>query len=109
MATTYKVLAQAAPDATTETAVYTVPAATSAIISTMIITNQSISSGAFRISVRLNGEALSQKNYIAYDTPISANDSINLTLGITLSAGDIITTYCSSANMSVSIFGSEIA
>jgi hypothetical protein len=40
MATTYKVLAQSAPAATTDTDVYTVPSATSSVISTIVIANR---------------------------------------------------------------------
>ena len=43
MATTYKVLGQSNPAATTATTLYTVPAATSAIASTITICNQSTS------------------------------------------------------------------
>lgn len=108
MATSYKVLGQSAPAATTATNVYTVPSATEAIISTIMIANRANSSGTFRLSVRPNGAEQANQHYIAYDVPISANESIALTLGITVDSSDIITAYASSADMSFSIFGSEI-
>jgi hypothetical protein len=52
---------------------------------------------------------LAGQHYIAYDTPIAANDTIALTLGITLATTDVITVYASSASMSFSAFGSEIS
>jgi len=59
MATTYKVLAQSAPSATTETTLYTVPSSTSAVVSTIAITNQAGTSGTYRIAVR-PGQMLKQ-------------------------------------------------
>jgi hypothetical protein len=108
MANAYKVLGQAAPSATTDTNVYTVPASTEAVISTIIIANRAATAGSYRIAVRPDGASVSNLHYIAYGVPISANDSVTLTLGITLNAADVITVYCSSADMSVSIFGTEI-
>ena len=108
MANVYKVLGQSAPAATTDTNVYTVPAATEAVVSTIIIANRAATAGSFRLAVRPNGAAISNLHYIAYGVPIAANDSTTLTLGITLDATDVITAYCSSADMSVNIFGTEI-
>tara|TARA_R110000868_G_scaffold42149_3_gene142980 strand:+ start:238 stop:570 length:333 start_codon:yes stop_codon:yes gene_type:complete len=108
MANAYKVLAQSAPAITTATDVYTVPAATEAVISTLIIANRAAAPGTYRISVRPNGAAQSDLHYIAYDIVIAANDSTTLTLGMTLDAADVVTVYCSSADMSVNIFGTEI-
>ena len=45
MATTYRVLGQSNPAATTATTLYTVPAATSAVISTINICNQASITG----------------------------------------------------------------
>lgn len=108
MANAYKVLAQSAPAITTATDVYTVPAATEAVISTLIIANRAAAPGTYRISVRPDGAAQSNLHYIAYDIVIAANDSTTLTLGMTLNAADVVTVYCSSADMSVNIFGTEI-
>ena len=105
----YKVLAQSAPSATTATDVYTVPAATETVISTIIIANRAATAGTFRLSVRPNGGTQTNAMYCAYDVPVAANDSTTLTLGITLDAADVITVYCSSADMSINIFGTEIS
>lgn len=107
--TTYKVLAQSAPSATTNTDVYTVPASTSAVVSTISIANRAATATTFRIAVRPGGAAISNQHYIAYDVALAANDSVNLTLGITLATTDVITVYAGSANTSVSVFGSQIA
>ena len=105
----YKVLGQSAPAATTATNVYTVPLLTETVISTIIIANRAATAGTFRLSVRPDGAAQTDAMYCAYDVPIAANDSTMLTLGITLDAGDIVTVYCSSADMSVNVFGTEIS
>ena len=105
----YKVLGQSAPAATTATNIYTVPASTETVISTIIIANRAASAGTFRLSVRPDGATQTDAMYCAYDVPIAANDSTTLTLGITLDAADVITLYCSSADMSVNVFGTEIS
>lgn len=89
---------------------YTVPSATETIISTVAICNRKSSSNTFRIAVRPNGAAISEEYYIAYDAVIPANDSTNLTIGITLDAGDVVSVYGGVASgLSVSVFGSEIS
>ena len=108
MAATYKVLGQSAPSATTNTNLYTVPAATSAVVSTIVVANRSQSSEGYRIAVRPAGETIANQHYIAYDVAVGASDSTTLTLGITLAATDVITVYASSASLSFSVFGSEI-
>jgi hypothetical protein len=105
----YKVLGQAAPAATTPNNTYTVPAATEAVISTVVIANRDSSAGSFRLSVRPNGATQADQHYLAYDVPIAANDSTTLTLGITMDAADVLTFYASSADMSINVFGTEIS
>jgi glucose-6-phosphate dehydrogenase assembly protein OpcA len=109
MPTTYKVLGQSNPSATTATTLYTVPSATQAIVSTIVIANRTTSSATFRIAIRVNGAALANSQYIAYDVTVGASDSTALTLGITLGAADVITVYASTANLTFTAFGSEIS
>lgn len=109
MATSYKVLGQSNPSATTATTLYTVPASTSTVVSTIVVSNQAASSATYRISVRPAGAAQTNAMYLAYDVTVGANDSTALTLGITLATTDVITVYASSATLSFNAFGSEIA
>jgi hypothetical protein len=109
MATTYKVLGQVAPSATTATTAYTVPSSTQTVVSTVIVANRSASAITYRIAVRPDAETLANKHYIAYDVPLAANDSVALTLGLTLGDTDVVTVYASSADTSFSLYGSEIA
>lgn len=109
MPTAYKVLGQSAPSATTATTLYTVPAATSAVVSSIVIANRDASSATFRISIRPAGAAQANQHYIAYDVTVGASDSTVLTLGLTLATTDVITVYASTANLSFSAYGSEIS
>jgi hypothetical protein len=109
MATTYKVLGQSVPSATTDTDLYTCPSATETVVSTITICNRSTESSTFRISVRPDNAALANQHYVAYDVAIDGNSVIALTLGITLDASDVITVRSSSADLSFSAFGSEIS
>jgi hypothetical protein len=109
MPTTYKVLGQVNPSATTPTTVYTVPSATATVVSSIVIGNLGGASATFRISVRPTGESQANKHYIAYDATVAANDSLTLTLGLTLATTDVVTVYASTATMSFNLFGSEIA
>ena len=109
MATVYKVLGQSSPAATTPTALYTVPAATSAVASSVIICNRSTVLSTFRISIAIGGAATSNKDYIYYDLPIGANDTFIATIGITLATTDVVRVYASNTNLSFSLYGSEIS
>ena len=109
MATAYKVLGQSAPSATTATTLYTVPSATETVISTLAVTNRGTSSATFRVAIRPDGATLANEHYIAYDAPISANDTLYITIGATINAADVVTVYASTANFSFSAFGSEIS
>lgn len=110
MATTYKVLGQSNPSATTETDLYTVGSGKSAIVSTITVCNQAASAATYRVVIRPSADAsTTAKHYIAYDVSIAANNTTALTLGVTLAASDKIRVYASTANLSFSAFGSEIA
>jgi hypothetical protein len=109
MAYAYKVLAQSAPSATTNTDIYTVGSGKQAIISTITVANRSASARSYRIAVRPAGATLANQHYIAYDVALAANDTTALTLGITLTATDVVTVYASTTDLSFGIFGSEIS
>jgi len=108
MADTLKVLAQVKPSAAVLTDAYTVPGATSATISSIVVTNQSATPTAFRISVAVAALADTAKQYIAYDVPIGANVTITFTIGITLAATDVVRVYNTLATLSFNIFGVEV-
>lgn len=109
MATTYKVLGQSNPSATTLTTLYTVPSATQTVVSSIVIANLAASAATFRIAVRPAGATIANAQYIAYDITLAASDSTVLTLGLTLAATDVVSVYASTANVAFSAYGSEIA
>lgn len=108
MPQTHKVLGQNNPAATGLTTLYTVPSSTQAIVSTLNICNISTTGTTYRIAVRPTGEAIANKHYLVYDSSIPANDSIALTLGLSLGASDIVSVYAGTANLSFSLYGVEI-
>ena len=108
MATTYKVLGQINPAATTETTLYT--AANPAVISSLVICNQTATAATYRIAVRPSADtATAAKHWIVYGATVAASDSSILTVGLTLAASDKVQVYASSANLSFSAYGSEIS
>jgi hypothetical protein len=109
MATSYKVLGQSAPAATTDTNIYTVPSATEAVISTIFVCNRGNDSATFRIAVRPDGATIANEHYIAYDVLILAKTSTAITVGVTMDAADVLTVRASSADLSFNVFGSEVA
>jgi len=109
MPTIYKTLGQAAPAATTSADLYTVPASTSTIVSTIVISNRAATPATFRLSQSLTGAALANKDYLAYDTPIPGNGFVTLTLGITMATTDKLRVYASTADLSFNAFGTELS
>ena len=101
--------AQQLSAASTNYNLYTVPAATQAVVSTITICNQASTAATFNIAVRPAGATLDTRHYIAYGTPIAGNDTIALTLGITLATTDIITINASATTLTFAAFGSQLA
>jgi len=109
MATTYKVLAQSNPAATTDTNIYTVPASTSAVVSTIVVANLAAADATFNIAIRPNGATLANQHYIAKSVTVGASDSTTITIGATLQAAVVVTVQASTATLAFNLFGSEIA
>lgn len=108
MPAVYKVLGQLNPTANTNTTLYTVPSGNSVVVSTIAICNQIGTVANFRVAIRPAGETLSSKHYLNYDTQVPGFDQISLTMGITLASTDVVTVYANTANVSFSIFGTEM-
>jgi hypothetical protein len=108
MAQTHKVLGQSNPAATTLTTLYTVPASTQTIGSTLSICNLGTAGATYRVAVRPAGAAIANQHYITYDAVVSAYDTVFLTLGISLATTDVVSVYASSATVAFSLFGVEI-
>jgi hypothetical protein len=110
MATTYKILAQNAPTATTATLLYgPVGTGISTVVSTIAVCNRGSAALTYRISLRQGGDADNAKQYLVYDATLPGNSTATYTLGVTLAAADAIYVYTSAANATFQAFGSEIS
>jgi len=108
MANVYKILGQVADASANDVELYLVPASTEAIVSTIIVTNRATAAKTFRIATKTDNSAVADTDYVAYDTSIAANDTITLTLGITLESGAEISVGASDANVTFQAYGTEI-
>ena len=108
MAQVHKNLGQSKPAATTLTDLYTVPASTSSIVSTITVCNQSAVATAFRISIAPAGAADATSQYIAYDVPIAGNEVMTFTLGLSMATTDKIRVYNTLATLSFGAYGVEL-
>jgi hypothetical protein len=109
MASTYKVLGQSAdPLVASPVDLYTVGAGIQAVLSTLTVCNRTAAAITYRIAVRPSGATLANTHYIVFDASIAAKDTVTLTLGISLSATDVLTVGGSVVGLSISAFGVEI-
>jgi IMP cyclohydrolase len=113
MPTIYKVLAQSAPSTTSIANVYTVPAATNTVISTLMICNRATVNASYNIAVVPSAAAaIANQHYIAFNTIVPANDSIALTVGMSLAATDNVAIQANTTgvnNLGFTLFGTEIS
>lgn len=110
MAETYAVLGQAAPSATTETVLLTVPAATQVVTSTLAITNLTGTAAHADLNVRPGGAAVTNAHANLRNATVDAYSTVWLTVGITLAAGDVISVRSDTADaLAFSLYGTSIA
>lgn len=98
MSDTPKILGQAQPSANSTTDLYTVPAVTNTVVSSVIITNTTATSQLFRLSIAQGGAADVTSQYLYYDVNLPGNDTFVASLGITLAASDKIRCRTNAAN-----------
>lgn len=111
MATTYKRLGAIASTGTIGTAdtLYTASATagTSTVISTIAICNTAATSATYRVCINTSA-AFATAGYIVYGGTVPANDTIFLTIGVTLDPTNRYLMCSASANtVSFSAFGAE--
>lgn len=109
MAEVLKVLGQANPSATTLTTLYTVSGSTSVTASTLVVCNRTAATRTIRVSVAIAGAADSLEQYILYDFKVLKNDSVFLTIGLTLAATDVVRVYTDDVGVSFGLFGVEVS
>ncbi len=105
MAIVRGLLGQSAPAATTDTLLYTVPSSKE-VVAKVIVANRS-SAAVFRVWLRENGAATSNEQYIAYDVPLAANDSVS-TVTFMLGDNDEVYVRADTANVSFNCVGIEL-
>ena len=107
MSINYKVLGQANPPANTTATLYTNTTTFGAVVSTLHKCNLGNTATSFTAALRIGGASTSTQQYIAYNTPLVANDAVSMTIGITMANGDVLSVSSTSSNVAFSAFGSE--
>lgn len=97
--TTPKIFGQAKPAAATPTTLFTVPGASTAQVN-IYVANQSSAIDRFNIELIPSGQSPDDKQYIAYDTPLTGNGVFSVA-GIALSGGDMVMVSTTSGNCSI--------
>jgi hypothetical protein len=108
MPTTYKVLGQLAP-ASTSGDLYTVPAVTEAVVSTINVVNTGTADSTISIAIRKDGATLATNQYIVNGLILNPKVTFTYTSGLTIDAADVITVSSTNNDCAFSAFGSEIA
>ena len=110
MASTYKILGQTTPADTNVATLYTVPASTQTVISTLTVSNLTAIETDIDIYVVPSGGSATTGNALVYQAPLSANTTQGFTFGITLGAADSIRVKTEVANRATfQAFGQEIS
>lgn len=109
MASSYKRLGATTVTADTNTSLYTVPASTEAVVSSILVCNRGTSSATFRVA-HVDGAigVVANEDYIFYDVSIPANDTFAATIGSTMTAADTLLVRSDSADVNFIAWGSEI-
>jgi hypothetical protein len=110
MATAYK-YSQVQGTASTGTyaTLYTTPASTEAVISSLVITNQASSDVTVRIGLDTTAGTPGASEWLVYDAVVAGNDTVALTLGVTMDAGKFIRVSSSADTCNFTAFLSEIS
>lgn len=108
MANVYKILGQVADASANDVELYR-QTGVETIVSSIVVCNRENAANTFRIAAKTDNSAVANTDYLAYDTTIAANDTITLTLGITLEGGAEISVGASDANVTFNAFGTQIS
>tara|TARA_R100000458_G_scaffold11025_1_gene8771 strand:- start:2412 stop:2741 length:330 start_codon:yes stop_codon:yes gene_type:complete len=108
MANAYKILGQVDDASSNDVELYLVGSGKEAVVSTIIVCNRENAANTFRIATKSDNSSVANTDYVAYDSTINANDTITLTLGITLQTGAEISVGASDNNVTFQAYGTEI-
>lgn len=95
------------PSAATSTLLYTVPAATSTVVSKLVISNTSATPTTVFVSTVLSGGTCAAKNGIVTGLTIAGNDFVEVAQGVTLAAGDFMCVQNVLATVNFNLYGQE--
>ena len=109
----YKILGQIQTTANVLTTIYTVPAATNTMISTITICNQSSNTVSVNVAANVSGSAVTTKNFIVSGYALDAAETLVLEPRVSLNVGSILSANitggnASVSNVSINAFGVEI-
>jgi hypothetical protein len=88
---------------------YNTPALTEAVISSLVITNQSSSAVTVRVGMDTTAGTPGATEFLVYDAAVAGNDTVALTLGITMPASNFIRVASSASTCNFTAFLSEIS
>lgn len=109
MPTTYKRSGvQGTNSVSTYATLYSVPSATVAVVSTIAIANTSASAATYRIGFDDTAGTPGASEWLVYGPSVPANDTVFLSLGIALQAGQFIRVSSSADTVTFQAFVSEI-
>ena len=100
-------LGQLAP-ASTSGDLYTVPAVTQTVVSTINVVNTGTTDSTISIAIRKDGASIATNQYIVNGLILNAKVTFAYTSGLTMDAADVITVSSTNNDCAFSAFGSEI-
>jgi len=103
-------LGQLRPANTTAASIYSPGASETAVISTLVICNQTTSAATYRIFIDNDGSTYDQSTALWYDTTIDANTTVQYQthIGMDDASGNMAVRTSSANALTFTIFGSVI-
>ena len=108
----YKILGQIQTTANVLTTIYTVPASTNTVVTTITICNQSANTVSVNVAANVSGSAVTTRNFIVSGYSLGAAETLVLEPRVSLNVGSILSANITGANaasnVSINAFGVEI-
>jgi hypothetical protein len=110
MATAYKISQiQGTSSSSTYATLYNTGASTTAVVSTIAICNTENTAATYRIGIMGSAGSPDAAEWIVYDSSVSSNDTVFLTVGIALDNNKFIRVSSSANTVTFSAYVSEIS
>ena len=108
----YKILGQVQPTGNVLTTIYTVPASTNTMVTTITICNQSSNTVSINVAANVSGSAVTTRNFIVTNYSLGGAETLVLEPRISLNVGSMLSANITGANassvVSINAFGVEI-